>query len=278
MYEYNRNQSSLDNWLGWLEYRNILNKGNHLMIDGLPFMYSNDWKTIGVLSSGGADSTMMFYQLAKHLHDNKLPVRIKPIQIVRRWNKTYYLRIAKDQVVKFMRDNFGDTVLDPFVSFLPEAYETTPIENLHFHEGSAEEENYKKYAGKSYSDVYFFHQLTRYVADEFQLPMIYSGTTMNPVDVNLPDQPQFRKIENVDYEQTRWINTFNNAYNSNDLTSVDPYRFIEKNYTTAMYFKHGLEELYKLTQSCEELKDGCGQCFHCKERQWAYDNKGTYYV
>jgi 7-cyano-7-deazaguanine synthase in queuosine biosynthesis len=71
-----------------------------------------------------------------------------------------------------------------------------------------------------------------------------------------------------------------------DKVVSHPFRFIEKDWVIRQYKKLQLDSLLNLTRSCEgefpnidytnyELGQKvpvCGECFWCKEREWAINN------
>jgi hypothetical protein len=69
--------------------------------------------------------------------------------------------------------------------------------------------------------------------------------------------------------------------------AVHPFRFVEKDWIIKQYYRLGIESLLNTTRSCEGEFKGidyktyilgqhvptCGECFWCKEREWAIEQQ-----
>lgn len=54
-----------------------------------------------------------------------------------------------------------------------------------------------------------------------------------------------------------------------------PFNHLYKTHTIDLHFMFGTERLLELSHSCTQLKVGrCNDCYHCHERQWAFDQLG----
>ena len=54
-----------------------------------------------------------------------------------------------------------------------------------------------------------------------------------------------------------------------------PFNKLYKSHTIDLHFMFGTEGLLELSHSCTQLKVGrCNDCYHCHERQWAFDQLG----
>jgi 7-cyano-7-deazaguanine synthase in queuosine biosynthesis len=51
-----------------------------------------------------------------------------------------------------------------------------------------------------------------------------------------------------------------------------PFNHTKKSHTIDIMFQLGVEEISNLSHSCTETMTGrCKQCYHCKERAWAFE-------
>jgi 7-cyano-7-deazaguanine synthase in queuosine biosynthesis len=51
-----------------------------------------------------------------------------------------------------------------------------------------------------------------------------------------------------------------------------PFNHLYKTHTIDLHFMFNTEPLLELSHSCTQLKSGrCNDCYHCHERQWAFD-------
>lgn len=59
-----------------------------------------------------------------------------------------------------------------------------------------------------------------------------------------------------------------------DLISL-PFNHLYKSHTIDLHFMFNTEPLLELSHSCTQVKSGrCNDCYHCHERQWAFDQLG----
>lgn len=51
-----------------------------------------------------------------------------------------------------------------------------------------------------------------------------------------------------------------------------PFNELMKTHTIDLHFMHGTERLLEISHTCTQQTYGrCGRCYHCRERQWAFD-------
>lgn len=56
---------------------------------------------------------------------------------------------------------------------------------------------------------------------------------------------------------------------------IFPFNHLYKYHTVDVFYKLGLEELINLTHSCtQQMLSRCNECYHCKERHWAFNELG----
>jgi hypothetical protein len=54
-----------------------------------------------------------------------------------------------------------------------------------------------------------------------------------------------------------------------------PFNELMKSHTIDLHFMHGTERLLEISHTCTQQTYGrCGRCYHCRERQWAFDQLG----
>ncbi len=54
-----------------------------------------------------------------------------------------------------------------------------------------------------------------------------------------------------------------------------PFNDLDKSHTIDLHFIFGTQRLLELSHSCTQQTYGrCGKCYHCNERQWAFDRLG----
>jgi 7-cyano-7-deazaguanine synthase in queuosine biosynthesis len=118
-----------------------------------------------------------------------------------------------------------------------------------------------------------------YTCHTYNIDAYYNAVTKNPAVESFSGM-QTRNIEkNEDNKHLEYMEHLGKK-------AIHPFRFKEKNELIKEYKKHGILDLLKLTRSCEGTFSYinyrtydpnlpvpvCGECFWCKEREWAIDN------
>jgi hypothetical protein len=261
----------------YLLAKNITNRKNSFIANGLPIKLNHCDTDIAVNVSGGADSALLLYILARYISEQRLKIKVHPICVVRRWETTEYLEKAKDRVVNYVKKLFPNVIQDIIWGFLPTAYDHTPIGNIVFAD-KFETDRYKTKIGKCFSDVYFFHSFNSWIARRYNIKQIYSGTTINPDSFDHKDRPKFRDVSEINDTKLsyKWEDANWKSDAEYHVKTFDAFGMIQKNWVTAQYTNYNIEDLFSITHSCEEERNGCGECFHCHERSWSIDNKDIY--
>ena len=255
---------------GWLDNFDYIN------VSGLPFYINKEWKKIGINLSGGADSAILLYIMAKIINDLNLDIELYPICVSRYWRKAKHVDQAKINVYNYVTRKFKNVIIkDIQWGFIPEAYDLTPLENLKFPD--SENLRYKHKFGIANSDVYFFQEFNEWLFSIKNIDIIFSGTTINPENESFEDKPSFRDKDKISELRIFWPSKSKRIEeNKKHTATFDPFMFVDKSWTTAQYKNLNVEDLFTMTKSCEQGENGCGKCFHCKERQWSIENQHTY--
>lgn len=203
-------------------------------------------KHIGVSMSGGADSSLLCYLLAKQIKEQNLDVIIHPISAVfhvRPWSYDHArMAIGKIKTILNDKDMFG------------QHYKF----NVNYDECQSDEEKEKHFA-----HVFAFLHGNGFVEH------FYSGKTKNPtqdvMDKFYDQQPQ------LDRNDPTEENVQKGPY------ETVPWAMVDKRFIIGMYEQEGiLNTLLPETRSCEgdekiteNFTTTCGQCWWCEERHWA---------
>ena len=203
-------------------------------------------RTIGVLMSGGADSSLLCYLLAKQIKEQNLDVIIHPISArfaVRPWSYDH----AK-QVVNFIASNLK----------CPKVFGKHYYFNVPEDECKSDDEKKKH-----------FTHITGFLFTNNIIDHLFSGKTKNPSQ-----------------EVMNNFNDQNPQLDRNDPTEKDIYKapvetvawaMVDKRLIVDQYKKYNLiNSLLPLTRSCEgdafiteNFTKECGECWWCEEREWA---------
>ena len=206
---------------------------------------------IGVSMSGGADSSLLCYLLAKKIKEENLNVVIHPISAVfevRPWSYDHARR-AIGKIKTILNDGrmFG------------QHYKF----NVDYNECQLDEEK-----EKHFGHIFAFLHHNGFIEH------FYSGKTKNPTQAVMDEfydqQPQLDR--NNPSQQ--------NLYKGDNETI--PWALVDKKFIIGMYAEEGLlNTLLPETRSCEGDEKGtngftttCDICWWCEEREWALKELG----
>ena len=200
-------------------------------------------ETIGIWMSGGADSSMLTYLLAKQIKENNLNIKIQPLSVRRgRPNNPIYA----GNVIDFIEEDLDIRMKDHIV-YYPDKNDEYQREIKEFWD--RDDENFS--------------------SGLFQI--LYSGITCNP--------PKDDKTIPMNKERTRDEDAERPLISENGIRYyINPFFNINKKGLAKLYKEHGvLDTLFPKTFSCEgTIEDTkthtqhCGKCWWCQERFWAF--------
>lgn len=221
----------------------------------IDFDIPTEYKKIAVNCSGGADSSILLYMVAKYLKDNNrtdtaLSVLTCANDFKHRWNA----RKAAD-VINYTIDKLEWNQFDMHYAYY-----------------------------RDRQDVTYFHQVEIGLFKDQRVDLIVSGITSNPVEPG----PIF--VEDANNEQVDIVATGLPERNTGGVAPTfrknergvwyTPFENVDKRFVAAMYEQNDAMDLFPLTRSCEGVPDGsynpefektpCGTCWWCLERKWAF--------
>lgn len=211
--------------------------------------YEDQNKTLGIWLSGGADSSILCYLLAKHIIDNKLDFKIQPVTIPKRKTDTYHV-----QVLDFIKQELecDSLFLDPIVEYYPESEYVTGDAFFDLHIKCVKDKKYK---------------------------YIYSGITRSPDASNhnkhWKDIPEISNLRGETVNRLTVINVvFEIDGELHEFGDIRPLFRHDKKDIASLYTQYDLlDTLFPLTNSCNDMtitKGHCGECWFCNERKWAF--------
>lgn len=240
------------------------------IVNNLPIHFDPKFKKIGITMSGGADSSLLFYILCKLIQDTNSECKIYPITMVRNYDDKPWDEIVQDNVYSWFYKKFPYIVKEHIKGFIPPALELVPISRLKLEKLNSQ---YGNLADITNVDVVCITNYTDYIFKKNNLDYIYSGTTTNPIEIDNTGAPKFRNKENMKLDITKVISK----------TNIDPFALITKDWIIAQYYNFKILDLLDLTRSCDAnidtndtIPQPCNECFFCKERNWALENKEKY--
>ena len=208
---------------------------------------------IGIWMSGGADSSLLCYLLAKKIKEEKLPYKIQPLTVQKRPNILESIPV-KDKIIELLE---ADYIFKNHIVY------TAPTE------GWETEKYLSMFSAKNRENI---------KNNLFQV--LLSGITTNPpIEV----QEKFHWGILKDVESKRGLSVIketvryfveSDSEKDYEFLEIKPFFNIDKKKIAEMYNELGiLETLFPLTRSCEDrtyLKGHCGKCWWCEERLWAF--------
>lgn len=221
-----------------------------------------DVKRIGILISGGVDSTMAIYHLFKYIANHNLTHQINIVPMTGDdKRRPPGLWVAKE-TLEWLKEKH------PTIKCLEhQVWDNTVPKHK-------KEESYL-YDTKQQRD----HRNHIRLIKELNIDMLYFGTTKNPPQEKIMEwgiTERYPEHRNQGYEGLVY------QYNSGVGCWVfRPWRNIDKRFVTGVWKTTGVfDEYYYETDSCighiDERGYGfmktCGVCFWCKEREWGLNN------
>jgi len=234
-------------------------------INNLPIHLDKHAKKILVAFSGGADSSLLLYMLCTLIKREKLKTKIDVYTMIRFWEQKPWLKPMAEDAFRYLKKQFPNIIGMQHWGFLPHEFETVPLKNLNLPNLTL--------PSMAKCDVLITHGYQEYLIKSYNYEWVYSGTTMNP-PIDNDQAPEFRN-ETVVKDNWDWVITG---------SCINPFGLLRKNYTMAQYINYRLDDLLKLTRSCEistaEIKEHyntkyppeCGTCFFCQEKEWGKNN------
>jgi 7-cyano-7-deazaguanine synthase in queuosine biosynthesis len=212
-------------------------------------------KTIGAWVSGGADSALMLYLLAKQVKDNNLPITIIPCTVD---HKRPHVNIAGNVVEKVIELlDCSDTIIEHQV-YNPPAHIVWTSDELK----------------QQFKDI----NLINFRTDKIQA--LFTGTTLNPPK-HIQESFNYGILSDIELVRGVDVPKIVDKYSVHDLGDMTvefiesrPFVNTDKKAIASLYVEHNLmDSLFPVTRSCEDLntvRGHCGTCWWCEERLWGF--------
>jgi hypothetical protein len=234
--------------------------------NGLDIPFDHSWENISISLSGGADSALLAYMLCNIAKDHDITVHV--INHVRCWKTKPWQQHDADRVYQWLVQRFYHTTFKRHTNFIAPELEygnTGP---------TLTDEYGKNVSGDNIQQRAF----AEYVCAKHNINAYYNAVTRNPKSVNLGgmserdiDQDNDNSHLAIMQHMGRW--------------ALHPFRFVDKSWIIKQYKFLGIMDLFNSTRSCEgifkeidfnnyspgQFVPVCGECFWCKEREWALD-------
>jgi len=215
------------------------------------------WSRIGISISGGADSALLAFLVCSNSD-----AEIHFTNQIRLWKTRPWQEHVADRVIDWFRNNFKNT-FHIHRNLIPPELEWG-------NKGPTIVDEYGKL--KSGNQI-ILRSHNEYIAHKYKLDALYGGINQNP-DVAIPGALSDRDKGHIP------------AYFFHDGIHIcHPFVHTKKDWIIKQYYENNILDLLNLTRSCEGEFEGldyktylpgqevpiCGQCFWCKEREWAIE-------
>lgn len=236
-------------------------------IDGVNIPFNKEWETIAISLSGGADSALLAYILCDIIEKEKRDVTIHIISHTRMWKTRPWQQVDSLRVYQWLYDYFHFPSWYRHVNFIAPELEYGNIGP------SLIDEYGKQVSGDNIQQRAY----AEYICDKYNVDAYYNAVTRNPKHLTGMIERDIEPNEN---------NQHLRLMKHMDIYAVHPFRFVQKDWVIKQYINYDIaKDLLLMTRSCEgEFADinhktyvmdqyvpTCGECFWCKEREWAIE-------
>lgn len=226
--------------------------------------FSIDWKNIVISVSGGADSALLAYMICEQAKDRDVTVHI--INHVRMWKTRPWQQHDADCVYNWLFQRFYHTTFVRHKNFIAPELEYGNIGP------SLIDEYGKKVSGDNIQQRAY----AEFICNKVDADVYFNAVTRNPKSV------EFNGMSERDIERTEDNKYLEYMIHMGRVAS-HPFRFVDKSWVLSKYRQLDIMDLFDITRSCEgefeninyetytpgQYVPVCGNCFWCKEREWA---------
>ena len=234
-------------------------------IDGVDIPFEPHWRSIAISLSGGADSAMLAYLLCS-LAPKDFTVHI--ISHTRMWKTKPWQQHDSKNVYTWLIKCFPNIKFFRHTNFIPPEMEWGSV-------GPTMTDEYGKFVS---GDNIEQRAYAEYVCHNESVDAYYNAVTRNPCNVDFEGMPT-RDIDPNEANQHLTLMIHMGRW------AIHPFRFVEKSWIVKQYIRLEVMDLFDITRSCEgefkgidyttytigQLVPVCGECFWCKEREWAIE-------
>ena len=216
---------------------------------------NTEWKRIGISLSGGADSALLAYLILEETDAD-----IYFTTQIRMWKTRPWQRYVAQDVVAWFRKRYSNRI-EHIEGFIPPEMEEPHTTNI-----------IDEYGIEKPGNRIILRAHNEWVAHTYKLDAWYAAVTKNPEDI--PGGP----IERYD-----GVLPLHMKHMGIDI--CHPFVYTTKDWIVKQYYENNIRDLLDITRSCEGEFDDldyttytprqpvptCGECFWCKEREWAIE-------
>lgn len=227
-------------------------------------IFNQNWKSVAISVSGGADSALLAYLICSQVTTQSVHI----ISHKRMWKTRPWQSHDSLNIYTWLLKKFPNVKFVRHTNFIAPDIEYGNI-------GASIPDEYNKFVS---GDNIQQRAFAEYVCFNENVNAYYNAVTRNPRGIELGGMKE-RDIDPTDDNKhlERMIHM--------GVEVLHPFRFIDKSEIVKKYKELDIINLFDITRSCEGEFDGidyktynpgqyvptCGNCFWCKEREWAIE-------
>jgi 7-cyano-7-deazaguanine synthase in queuosine biosynthesis len=237
-------------------------------IDGVNIPFDKNWKKIAVSLSGGSDSALLTHILCELIVENNSNAELHIISHTRMWKTRPWQSQDSLRIFNILSNKFSNITFVRHTGFVAPDLEWGT-------KGPYMYDEYGKWVSGDNIQIRAFAEYTCY---HNNIDVYFNAVTCNP------RTDDFSGLHTRDIEPTEENKHLEFMIHMDKIIS-HPFRFIKKDWVVKQYRKKDLMDLFGQTRSCEGEFEGldyrtyvpgsevpeCGECFWCKERNWAIE-------
>ena len=226
--------------------------------------FDYNWKNIAISVSGGADSALLAYLVCDLAKEHETTIHI--INHIRMWKTRPWQQYDGERVYNWLFQRFYHTKFVRHINLIAPDVEYGNI-------GPIIKDEYGKMVSGDNAQQRAYAE---FVCHKHNIDAYYNAVTRNPKAVDLGGMKE-RDIDPT----TDNMHLAEMVHMGRKV--LHPFRFIDKSEIVRKYKELNLIDLFEITRSCEGEFNGidyttytpgqyvptCGECFWCKEREWA---------
>lgn len=226
--------------------------------------FDSSWKRVAISVSGGADSALLAFLVCSKITDQEVHI----ISHIRCWKTKPWQQYDSLNVFEYLVKRFPNIKFQRHTNFIAPDLE-------YGDQGPTITDEYGKLVSGDNVEIRAFAE---YICHTYDIDIYYNAVTRNPKGV------EFKGMSSRDIDATEENKHLELTTHMGRL-AAHPYRFIEKSEIVRKYKELEIMDLFEITRSCEGTFDNldyrsytvrqhvptCGQCFWCKEREWAIE-------
>jgi len=233
-------------------------------IDNVRIPFSIEWNNVAISISGGADSALLSFIVCSLVTTQTVHI----ISHKRMWKTRPWQGHDSLVVFDWLADRFSNIKFVRHTNFIAPDVE-------YGNTGAIIKDEYGKMVSGDNAQIRAYSE---YICFKENVDAYYNAVTRNPKTIDLGGMFERDVDPSEENKHLEYMLHMGKV-------ASHPFRFIDKAWVLSQYKKLNIMDLFNNTRSCEgefegldytTYKEGqyvpiCGECFWCKEREWAIE-------